>query len=95
MSARKYTDVAEVCPDDSVGPGCYHSGADLGLRWPDNDHDGGVVVAHAQVAQVLDASRQREQRQAEMMRRLAAGELTLDLLGFRQALDRHGLAIRE
>jgi 4-hydroxy-4-methyl-2-oxoglutarate aldolase len=58
------------------------------------DDDGVVVVARERVAQVLEAARQREEREAEVMRRLEAGELTLDVLGFRQAIDRHGIAIR-
>jgi 4-hydroxy-4-methyl-2-oxoglutarate aldolase len=72
-----------VCGGVTVNPG------DLVLA----DDDGVVVVAHERVAQVLEAARQREEREAEVMRRLEAGELTLDVLGFRQALDRHGLAI--
>src|SRR4051812_34850955 len=72
-----------VCGGVTVYPG------DLVLA----DDDGVVVVAHERVAQVLEAARQREEREAEVMRRLEAGELTLDVLGFRQALDRHGVAI--
>jgi len=71
-----------VCGGVTVHPG------DLVLA----DDDGIVVVAHAQVAQVLEAARQREEREAEVMRRLEAGELTLDVLGFRTALDRHDRA---
>jgi 4-hydroxy-4-methyl-2-oxoglutarate aldolase len=74
-----------VCGGVTIYPG------DLVLA----DDDGIVVVAHARVAQVLEESRQREQREAEVMRRLEAGELTLDVLGFQQALERHGLAIRQ
>jgi 4-hydroxy-4-methyl-2-oxoglutarate aldolase len=73
-----------VCGGVAVYPG------DLVLA----DDDGIVVVAHARVQQALEAGRQREEREAEVMRRLAAGELTLDVLGFRQALDRHGLSLR-
>jgi 4-hydroxy-4-methyl-2-oxoglutarate aldolase len=69
-----------VCGGVAVHPG------DLVLA----DDDGVVVVAHARVQQVLEAARQREEREAEVMRRIATGELTLDVLGFRQALDRHG-----
>jgi 4-hydroxy-4-methyl-2-oxoglutarate aldolase len=57
------------------------------------DDDGVVVVARERVAQVLEAARQREEREADVMRRLEAGELTLDVLGFRQALDCHGLSL--
>jgi 4-hydroxy-4-methyl-2-oxoglutarate aldolase len=69
-----------VCGGVAVHPG------DLVLA----DDDGVVVVAHERVAQVLEAARAREEREAVVMRRLEAGELTLDVLGFRQALDRHG-----
>jgi len=73
-----------VCGGVAVHPG------DLVLA----DDDGIVVVAHAQVAQVLEAARQREEREADVMRRLEAGELTIDVLGFRTALDRHGSLLR-
>jgi regulator of RNase E activity RraA len=47
------------------------------------DADGAVAVAKDQVADVAEAASRRE-RPVEMMRkRLAAGELTLDLLGLR------------
>jgi 4-hydroxy-4-methyl-2-oxoglutarate aldolase len=72
-----------VCGGVTVYPG------DLVLA----DDDGVVVVARERVAQVLEAARQREEREAGVMRRLEAGELTLDVLGFRQALDRHGLSL--
>jgi len=72
-----------VCGGVTVYPG------DLVLA----DDDGVVVVARERVSQVLEAARQREEREADVMRRLEAGELTLDILGFRQALDRHGLAL--
>jgi len=73
-----------VCGGVTVYPG------DLVLA----DDDGVVVVARERVSQVLEAARQREEREADVMRRLEAGELTLDVLGFRQALDRHGLTLR-
>lgn len=73
-----------VCGGVTVYPG------DLVLA----DDDGVVVVARERVSQVLEATRQREEREADVMRRLEAGELTLDVLGFRQALDRHGLTLR-
>jgi 4-hydroxy-4-methyl-2-oxoglutarate aldolase len=59
------------------------------------DDDGVVIVPRERAEQVLAAARQREEREAEVMRRLEAGELTLDVLGFRQALDRQGIAIRQ
>jgi 4-hydroxy-4-methyl-2-oxoglutarate aldolase len=73
-----------VCGGAAIHPG------DLVLA----DDDGIVVVAHALVAQVLEAARQREEREAEVMRRLEAGELTLDVLGFRAALGSHGRLIQ-
>ncbi|MCS7222572.1 MAG: 4-carboxy-4-hydroxy-2-oxoadipate aldolase/oxaloacetate decarboxylase [Anaerolineae bacterium] len=54
------------------------------------DDDGVVIVAHERIEMVLVAAIAREEREAEVIRRLKAGELTLDVLGFRQALDRHG-----
>jgi 4-hydroxy-4-methyl-2-oxoglutarate aldolase len=72
-----------VCGGVTVYPG------DLVLA----DDDGVVVIARERVSQVLEATRQREEREADVMRRLEAGELTLDVLGFRQALDRHGLSL--
>lgn len=57
------------------------------------DEDGVVVVARDQAETVLRASIEREQREAVVMGRLEAGELTLDVLGFRKALDRQGLHI--
>jgi 4-hydroxy-4-methyl-2-oxoglutarate aldolase len=73
-----------VCGGAAIHPG------DLVLA----DDDGIVVVAHALVAQVLEAARQREEREAEVMRRLEAGELTLDVLGFRAALGSHSHLIQ-
>ena len=57
------------------------------------DDDGVVVVARAEAEAALAASIEREEREAAVMRRLEAGELTLDVLGFRGALERHGLQI--
>lgn len=72
-----------VCGGVTVNPG------DLILA----DDDGVVVVARERVAAVLAAALAREEREAEVMRRLEAGELTLDVLGFRQALDRAGVSL--
>ena len=57
------------------------------------DDDGVVVVAYDQAEAVIQAAIEREEREAEVMRRLEAGELTLDVLGFRKALDLHGLHV--
>ena len=72
-----------VCGGSLVRPG------DLVL----GDDDGVVIVAQERAAAVLAATVAREQREAEVMRRLEAGELTLDILGFRQALERQGIHI--
>ncbi len=57
------------------------------------DEDGVVVVTREQAESTLRAAIEREEREAAIMRRLQEGELTLDVLGFRQALDRHGLHV--
>lgn len=72
-----------ICGDVLVRPG------DLVL----GDDDGVVVVAAERLSEVYGASVAREEREAAVMRRLEQGELTLDVLGFRQALERHGLKI--
>lgn len=72
-----------VCGGVAVRPG------DLVLA----DDDGVVVVARERVAEVLEAARERERREAEMLRRLEAGELTLDILGLRAALGSEGAAL--
>lgn len=57
------------------------------------DDDGVVVVAAERLEEVYRAAIAREEREAEVMRRLEQGELTLDVLGFRKALERHGLKV--
>lgn len=57
------------------------------------DDDGVVVVEYDHAEAVIQAAIEREEREAEVMRRLEAGELTLDVLGFRKALDHHGLHV--
>lgn len=57
------------------------------------DDDGVVVVAAERLEEVYRASLAREEREAEVMRRLEQGELTLDVLGFRKTLERHGLQV--
>jgi 4-hydroxy-4-methyl-2-oxoglutarate aldolase len=47
------------------------------------DADGVVVVRAERLDEVLAASRARVEREREIMARLSAGELTLDLLGLR------------
>lgn len=52
------------------------------------DGDGVVVVPQARAAEVLRQSKVREAREAGMMGRLNAGELTVDILGLREILER-------
>ena len=55
------------------------------------DDDGVVVVAAERVDQVAAASQAREQKEDANRKRLAAGELGLDLYGMREALAKAGV----
>jgi 4-hydroxy-4-methyl-2-oxoglutarate aldolase len=55
------------------------------------DDDGVVVVDRTRAAAVLDSARAREEREAATRKRLAAGELGLDIYGMREALAAKGL----
>ena len=55
------------------------------------DDDGVVVVPRASVAAVADAAEAREKKEDANRKRLAAGELGLDLYGMRDALAKAGL----
>jgi 4-hydroxy-4-methyl-2-oxoglutarate aldolase len=55
------------------------------------DDDGVVIVPRRTAAEVLDASRAREQKEAASRTRYAAGELSLDLQGMRERLAQKGL----
>ena len=55
------------------------------------DDDGVVVVPRARAAQVADAAMAREQKEEVNRKRLAAGELGLDIYGMREALAKAGL----
>ena len=64
-----------VCAGALVRPGDYVVA----------DEDGVVVVPREEAEDVLRRARERDQREAEIMERLRAGELTVDLLGLREA----------
>ena len=72
----------------SVGGITVHSG-DLVL----GDDDGVVVVSQARLADVLARARAKEASEADVMRRLQEGELTLDILGFRKVLTELGVTL--
>jgi 4-hydroxy-4-methyl-2-oxoglutarate aldolase len=55
------------------------------------DDDGVVVVPRAKAAEVLAASRAREDREALLRKRYASGELSLDVSNMREALAAKGL----
>ena len=55
------------------------------------DDDGVVVVPRVRAADVLEASREREEKEAVSRARYAAGELSLDVQGMREELERNGL----
>ncbi|MFJ9055013.1 4-carboxy-4-hydroxy-2-oxoadipate aldolase/oxaloacetate decarboxylase [Streptomyces sp. NPDC102409] len=55
------------------------------------DADGVVVVPGGRVAETADASRRREDNEESKRRRLAAGELGLDMYGMRGPLEAAGL----
>lgn len=58
------------------------------------DDDGVVVVSRAQVATVAEAAAQRAANEEEKRKRLAAGELGLDLYKMRESLKALGLEYR-
>jgi 4-hydroxy-4-methyl-2-oxoglutarate aldolase len=55
------------------------------------DDDGVVVVEHERAAAVLEAARQREEKEGRSRARYAAGELSLDVSNMRDALREKGL----
>ncbi|HKE65622.1 MAG TPA: 4-carboxy-4-hydroxy-2-oxoadipate aldolase/oxaloacetate decarboxylase [Micromonosporaceae bacterium] len=71
-----------VCAGQSIAPG------DVIVA----DDDGVVVVPRLRAADVLAASRAREEREATARKRYAAGELSLDVSHMREALAAKGLA---
>jgi 4-hydroxy-4-methyl-2-oxoglutarate aldolase len=55
------------------------------------DDDGVVTVPRSELETVLQAAQQREEREAKVRARLAAGELGLDLYNMRPKLGQFGL----
>lgn len=55
------------------------------------DDDGVVVIPRLRVAEVAKAAEAREKKEEQTRRRLAAGELGLDIYGMRDALAKAGL----
>jgi 4-hydroxy-4-methyl-2-oxoglutarate aldolase len=55
------------------------------------DDDGIVVIPRAAASKVADAAAAREQKEDANRKRLAAGELGLDIYGMRDALVKAGL----
>ena len=73
--------VPVVCAGQLVSPG------DVVVA----DDDGVVVVPRAAAAEVLEASRQREEKEALSRKRYEEGELSLDVSGMREKLAAKGL----
>jgi 4-hydroxy-4-methyl-2-oxoglutarate aldolase len=73
--------VRVVCAGQAVEPG------DVIVA----DDDGVVVVTREKAAEVLEASRAREEKEAVSRERYRAGELSLDVQGMRDELKRRGL----
>jgi 4-hydroxy-4-methyl-2-oxoglutarate aldolase len=73
--------VPVVCAGTAVIPGDAVVG----------DDDGVVVVPRAEIERVIAVSLEREEREAKVRTRLAAGELGLDIYGMRQKLEQLGL----
>ncbi len=57
------------------------------------DDDGVVIVPAADLPAVIEASQRREEKEARVRERLAAGELGLDIYGLREKLAELGMVI--
>jgi len=55
------------------------------------DDDGVVIVQRERAQEVLEAAKQREEKEAQSRARYAAGELSLDVSDMREDLERKGL----
>ena len=77
--------VPVVCAGMLVNPGDVVIG----------DDDGVVVVPRERAAEVAAAAEAREQKEEATRKRLAAGELGLDIYGMREALAKAGLKYRD
>lgn len=73
--------VAVVCAGARVRPGDVIAA----------DDDGVVVIPREKATEVAKAAQAREDKEAAMRKRLAAGELSVDLYGMREALAKAGL----
>jgi 4-hydroxy-4-methyl-2-oxoglutarate aldolase len=73
--------VTIVCAGQRVEPG------DVAVA----DDDGVVIVPRANAAEVLEASRLRDEKENASRERYRAGELSLDVQGMREELERKGL----
>ena len=55
------------------------------------DDDGVCIVKHSAAKNVLKLSKEREELEIEKRKRLASGELGLDIYKMREKLKKHGL----
>jgi 4-hydroxy-4-methyl-2-oxoglutarate aldolase len=82
--------VKETLGDVNLGLACAGQWVEPGDAIVADD-DGVVVVPRRRAAQVLEASRSREEREAALRDRYARGELGLDVNSMRERLARKGL----